>query len=299
MKRHAAGARGIEARAGMSLIELLLAIMLLSIITAGAAMILDVCLRAQAYSQQKEITYSQGMIAMNRMTTRLRSCSHVMVPGKLDETRNLLALSGSINDDNDFFFGDPLFPRIDEDTTADNTFDDVSGVHGVDDDGDSSTDEAHWNDDDEDGVNEDDPINGEDDDEDGEIDEDWPDDMNNDGAPGIDGMDDDGDGVVDEGHFKDDDEDGVRDEDPLNALVYKYDSGSKTLLEVWPQHGDPVIAEISNVIATNVTAFSATRVEFELLFLTLTLTDDSGESVTFAEYVCPRNVRQLTGKRVR
>lgn len=56
-----------------------------------------------------------------------------------------------------------------------------------------------------------------DNDKDGRIDEDFADDMTNDGVAGVKGIDDDGDGAVDEGDPKDDDEDGTRDEDLLNG----------------------------------------------------------------------------------
>ncbi len=51
-------------------------------------------------------------------------------------------------------------------------------------------------------------------------------------------MDDDGDGAVDEGNENDDDEDGQQDEDPLNEVVYLYDSGTSTLTESVPSTGE-------------------------------------------------------------
>ncbi|HUO82318.1 MAG TPA: prepilin-type N-terminal cleavage/methylation domain-containing protein [Gammaproteobacteria bacterium] len=57
-----------------------------------------------------------------------------------------------------------------------------------------------------------------DNDKDGRIDEDFGDDMTNDGAAGIVGVDDDGDGLVDEGDPNDDDEDGTTNEDKLDGI---------------------------------------------------------------------------------
>lgn len=59
-----------------------------------------------------------------------------------------------------------------------------------------------------------------DNDGDGRIDEDWPNDMTNDGEPGIVGIDDDGEGTVDEGNYStsDDDEFSVFNEDPVNLI---------------------------------------------------------------------------------
>ena len=106
-------------------------------------------------------------------------------------------------------------------------------------------------------------------------------------------MDDDGDGSVDEGNFKDDDEDGSFEEDPLNALVYLFDSGTNTLREWFPHTAQTVD------LSTHVTSFQVTYEAPERILITLTLTGDQGKSVTFSEYVCPRNILQKTGKRVR
>ncbi len=80
-------------------------------------------------------------------------------------------------------------------------------------------DEWDKKDDDEDqllffGINED-PLDGVDNDGDGNIDEDFSNDTNNDGKPGIAGMDDNGNGTIDDGNSnEDDDEDGTQKRGP-------------------------------------------------------------------------------------
>ena len=106
-------------------------------------------------------------------------------------------------------------------------------------------------------------------------------------------MDDDGDGSVDEGNYKDDDEDGLTAEDPLNALIYLFDSGTSTFRESFPETG-----ETTN-LSTHVTLFRATYEAPERILIELTLTGDDGEVVEFVEYACPRNMFQKTGRRVR
>lgn len=204
-----------------------------------------------------------------------------------------MAFSGTYNDDNDYYFGDPLFPRIDEDPGADMNLDHSPGIGLVDDDGDGTIDDGGAGDDDEDGLNDEDALDGLDNDSDGNIDEDFTNDITGDGKAGIAGMDDDGDDSVDEGNFKDDDEDGSFGEDPLNELLYLFDSGSSTLRESFPETGE------MTDLSTHVTLFRTTYEAPERILIELTLTGDDGEIVEFVEYVCPRNTYQKTGRRVR
>jgi hypothetical protein len=216
-----------------------------------------------------------------------------LIPNAHRPSRTILAFSGTVNDDNDFYFDDPLFPRVDEDPGKDMTQNDKSGISGVDDDGDDLIDEFGKEDDDEDGVKDEDPLDGVDNDGDGNIDEDLHEDTNRDGKSGIKGMDDDGDGSVDEAGQKDDDEDGKENEDPLNPLVFSWNSSTRTLTESLVQTGKAM------ALSTHVTLFRVTYEAPQRILIELTLTAEDGESVEFVEYVYPRNTFQKTGKRVR
>ena len=278
---------------GFTLIELLFALAIMGLIMVSASYLLSSILNANASGSERGELYQEGIMAMDRMTNGLRKCSYVLIPNAHNTTREILAFSGAFNDDDDYYFGDTLFPRIDEDPAGDMNIDNGSGIKTFDDNGDGTVDNAGVVDDDEDGLNDEDILDGIDNDGDGNIDEDLPIDSTNDGKPGIQGMDDDGDGTVDNGVFKDNDEDGSFQEDPLNPLVYSFDSGTNTLVETIPHTGETVN------ISRNVTAFQVIHEAPERILIILTLTGAQGESVTFREYVHPRNVLQRTGKRVR
>lgn len=206
-----------------------------------------------------------------------------------------LSLSASVDLDADGFpdADNDRDGRIDEDYPADIAFDYDPGIHLIDDDGDGFVDEGFFADADDDerwNQSDEDPINGIDDDNDGSVDEDPSADMNGDGAPGIAGFDDDGDGAIDEGNPADDDEDGLDDEDWLDAVVFFLQSDS--LIERHPvpwdetANGDVTGRDfVESVIAENVTRFRVERPLAsaggeQLVYLTLELTDASGETVT-------------------
>ena len=278
---------------GVTLIELLLALTIMGTIAAAGSAILSACLTAQGNSNARSGLYHEGLIAMERMTGGVRRCTYLLIPNNHNKVRDILAFSGTYNDDNDYYFNDPLFPRIDEDPASDMNLDSAPGIALIDDDGDGAIDDGGTGDDDEDGLIDEDQLDGLDNDGDGNIDEDTTLDTTKDGAAGIKGMDDDGDGSVDEGLFKDDDEDGSFGEDPLNALLYLFDSGSRTLRESFPETGE------TTDLSTHVTLFRVTYEAPERILIELTLTGDDGEIVEFVEYVCPRNTFQKTGRRVR
>jgi prepilin-type N-terminal cleavage/methylation domain-containing protein len=272
---------------GMTLFELLVVVMILGLISVAVTAYFSSVINAHASGNKRSALYREGLLAMERMTAGARRCTYLLIPNAHRRVRDILAFSGSINDDNDYFFGDLLFPKIDEDPRKAMTSDDQSGIIGVDDDGDGETDEGEMNDDDEDGDEDEDWLDGLDNDGDGNIDEDTGDDAD------IEGMDDDADGNIDEGHPLDDDEDGKINEDPLNPVVYSRDSGTQSLLESYPDSGD------TQGLSTHVTFFQATYQAPERILIELTLTGDDGETVQFVEYVYPRNTFQKTGKRVR
>lgn len=279
---------------GLTLVELLVAIMILGLISVGVTSFLSAAIQAQASGNKKSALYREGLLAMERMTDGARRCTFLLIPNSHTPTRDILAFSGRINDDNDYYFDDPLFPRIDEDLGFDMDEDGNDGIVGIDDDGDGLIDEGFWNtDDDEGGFPDEDPLDGIDNDGDGNVDEDIGGDHNNDGLPGIAGIDDDGDGQVDEGSVWDDDEDGTFTETGLFPVLYRFDNGAHTLRESIPKLGQTVD------LSTHVSAFRVTYEAPERIRIELTLTGDEGESITFAEYVYPRNTLQKTGKRVR
>jgi prepilin-type N-terminal cleavage/methylation domain-containing protein len=272
---------------GLTLIELLIAIAIFGLIAAGATALLSASINANTQGDSRYGLYREGLMIMERLTNGVRSCTYLFIPNAHAATRDILAFSGFVNEDNDFYFDDPLFPRIDEDLKKQMTDDGKSGIEGVDDDGDGQIDESDINDDDEDGQNDEDPLDGVDNDGDGNIDEDTGDDAN------IAGMDDDGDGSVDEGDDKDDDEDGSVNEDQATVIVYSFDSGTNTLEASTPYNDQTA------VLSTRVSAFQATWETPDRILITLTLTGDDGEGVTFSEYVHIENTYQRIGKRVK
>jgi prepilin-type N-terminal cleavage/methylation domain-containing protein len=284
---------------GFTLIESLICVALLGLIAvAGSSMISTSIEGHDRVGGQSDI-YQEGVLIMDRLTGQIRRCTHLYIPNAHKKKRSIVAVSGFVNEDNDYYFNDPLFPRIDEDTHGDMEDDGASGIAGIDDDGDGSVDEGLGNEDsDEDGVLSDDPLDGIDNDGDGNVDEDHDRDHNADGAPGIALMDDNADGTVDNGAaFWDDDEDGTSNEDAYNPLIYSFLSGTSIL-----QVSNTYTGE-TKVLSTRVELFEATyegppsnpvRVKLKLI-----LTDDYGESVPFFEYAFPENTYQRTGKRVR
>jgi prepilin-type N-terminal cleavage/methylation domain-containing protein len=284
---------------GLTLVELLVALTIMGIIVVAAMPLLSSSLEANHQGTARSELYQEGLLAMERMTGGVRKTTIVTVPNGHSPTRDILVFSRLVNSDNDFYFGDPLFPRIDEDP---NDYFSWSGygVQGVDEDDDGSFDEGNFKDDDEDALVQEDPLDGLDNDGDGTIDEEVQADYNGDGETGILGIDDDADGSVDEGISTDDDEDGSSNEEDILFLVYTYDSSNKTLTEI---HSDP-FSGINDpapkvVLSNHVTDFEVKYQSPSEIRIKLTLTGDDGEVVYFNEHVCPRNTLQKTGKRVR
>ena len=284
---------------GVTLVELLVTIAIMAIIATAAIPLLSSSLDAHNHGMARSRLYHEGLLAMENMTSGVRRCTFLLIPNAHNTTRDILAISGDINDDDDYYFDDPLFPRIDEDMNQDMNEDGDNGIKGIDDDGDGFIDEGFgFEDDDEDGVSNEDPLDGIDNDGDGNIDEDCGWEADNDGAPGISGIDDDQDGQVDEGSIADDDEDGSFAETGNIPIIYSFNSGTGTLIQSIPYTGET--ADLS----THVTQFLVTyeapdATHGPRIQIALTLTGDDGESIQFVEYAYPRNILQKTGKRVR
>lgn len=275
---------------GLTLVELIMAVAILGIIASAATALLTTALQAHEMGTERSALYREGLLAMDRMSESIRMSTFVMIPNAHMPVRDILAVSGVVNDDGDYYFDDPLLPRIDEDVRFEMVADVAPGIAGYDDDGDGEIDEGSIFDDDEDGLIDEDWLDGIDNDGDGNIDEDLG---YNGGSPGVTGMDDDGDGSVDEMNPFDDDEDGAMDEDLLNPIIFVYDGATRSL-----QQRIPATSEVIN-LAENVGFFQVTYEAPERIRLQLTLVSDHGESVAFSEYVYPRNVYQRNGKRVR
>lgn len=283
---------------GLTLVELLIAVSLVGMLTAAAALLLDSSLKAHTYASESSNLMREGTLAMERMTSGVRNSTYLLIPNAHKVTREILAFSGMINDDNDFYFGDPLFPRIDEDPSRQMVPNSASGLAGIDDDDDGLTDEGNFQDDDEDSLLDEDPLDGLDNDGDGNIDEDLNFDANADGNPGISGIDDDGDGQIDEGSSKDDDEDGFVDEDGLNPVIYSFDNVAGTLTESFPETGETVVLS-DQVIGFSTFYEPPNATHAPRITISLTLAGADGDPVPFVQTVYPRNVLQKTGKKVR
>jgi prepilin-type N-terminal cleavage/methylation domain-containing protein len=281
--------------AGLTLVELLVVITIMALIAAGLSTFLSSLLNVHNAGRRTSALQREGLMIMERLTQGLRHSTMVMIPNAHAPVRDLVAFSGAFNDDGDHFFGDPLFPRIDEDPTGDMNGDTLNGLAGIDDDGDGVTDETGSGlfdkDEDEDNQANEEDLDGLDNDGDGNIDEDMQDDLNADGASGAKYMDDNGDGTVDESHANDDDEDGLINEDPLNEVVYRYDAAAGTLTESTPHLGESV------VLSSRVTLFRATFEAPQRLLIEMSLIED-GKTLEFYEHVHLQNVLQRTGKRV-
>jgi prepilin-type N-terminal cleavage/methylation domain-containing protein len=290
---------------GLTLVELLVSITIMVIIAAAAMPLLSASLNAHSEGIARAELYQEGLMLMERMTSGVRKTTILQIPNNHTPTRNMLVFSKLVNDDNDFYFGDPLFPRVDEDTGESFTWW-GNGTPGVDDNGDGTIDNgATWKDNDEDGLNNEDDIDGIDNDGDGNIDEDPTADWDDNAVSGIEGIDDDGDGQVDEEGSPDEDEDGSNNEEQIQFLLYTFDSATNTLREIEPNNFSGLSPPVySKIMSTHVTGFTTTYYPSDatkdpMISIALTLTGDDGKSIQFFEYVYPENILQKDGKRVR
>lgn len=307
-------------QSAFTLIELLIAIVLASLLLAATSGIVNNALGTDAIVDERNTLMRDARFAMQRMARAVAETRYLMLPmpdkpdtdwrenvreetvpasppeGSSIKATAVLAVTLSETSDLD---GDG-FPdadndrdgRIDEDVPSDKNFDYGDGIYLIDDGGDGFVDESFSDADDDERFNssDEDPINGLDDDADGVIDEDPGADMNGDGAPGVVGVDDDNDGQIDEGSSSDDDEDGASDEDWLDAVVF-YLQGD-LLVErhpvPWDETGNGFVSGrdfVESVIAESVTAFRVERLvasspDAQLVDLTLELTGPNGEVVS-------------------
>lgn len=285
----------VRKNAGFTLVELLVALALASLILMGTSGLLKNVIGTEDIVAERNQLQQDARFAMQRMTMAVADTRNLMLPMPDKPATNwrenvreetvpasppegsstkatavlVVTLGATVDLDADGFpdADNDRDGRIDEDLPSDTAFDFDPGIHLIDDGGDGSVDEGLFVDSDDDEqsnqANED-PINGFDDDADGVVDEDPPADMNADGEPGIAGVDDDGDGQIDEGNAADDDEDGAVDEDWLDAVVF-YLQGD-TLVErhpvPWDETANGFVSGrdfIESTLAENVTRFRIER----------------------------------------
>ena len=292
---------------GLSLLELLISLTVAALLMSGVMNVVGESLSTETAIRQKHSLVREARFLMQRMTTAVGRTNYLMLPlvenpstTWSESVRDVLAVTldptldrdgdgwADANNDKDFQDLDQdsvrdadEWERIDEDSASDMTEDGVSGIIGIDDDGDGSVDEDQKDDDDEDGTK-DEEENGSDGDLDGDgsFGEDKHQQMVRDDKAGLAGVDDDGDGSVDEGNKNDDDEDGVKNEDWLDPVVY-YLNGSN-LIERVPAI-DPVDGTdfIETTISTRISQFQVTRLplagESPLVLIELELTSSDGE----------------------
>jgi len=276
----------------MTLVELILAMSIMTILAGVSARVITVAMASWSYSRTQNETIQSACFALDHIVNKAGVSNRLILPLAPNSTRDVLAFSAMVDTD-----GDGL---IDEDPGADLTGDGAPGILGIDDDGDGSVDEeGQAEDDDEDAFNvsfiwlniNEDNIDGNDDDYDGSFDEDPPSDLNQNDLPGIAGKDDDGDGSVDDGGAglkQDDDEDGQLNEDPIEYWVYycdpPCDPNGGQLIQRDPNGQTDVLAE-------GVTTFQVTRREANTsgVELTLGITDSGGEETLLktAVYLLP------------
>ncbi len=282
---------------GFTLIELMVAVAVASIIMLGLAGVIGQALHSNSVVHAKNKLNRDAHFAMAQMSTAVQETRHLLLPLSdnpntdwpenireqtvppsapigsstlatavlavtLPETIDLDA-DGIADADND---DDGL---IDEDLNTDMNDDSAPGLYLIDDNGngqvDDSTNASPNEDNDEDGLTGEEILNGLDDDGDGSIDEDLSSDMTRDFASGVIGVDDDDDGSIDEFNKNDDDEDGKSDEDGYESLVF-YLQGQvlkKRTPVPWDEDSSGVIDGrdfIVSDIADKVTRFRVERV---------------------------------------
>ena len=253
---------GRSRQSAFTLIELLIAIVLASLLLAATSGIVSNALGTDEIVEERNTLMRDARFAMQRIVRTVSHTRRLLLPGTDNPNTNwpehireqtipasppigsstfatavlAVTLPAYVDLDADGFpdADDDRDGQIDEDLPNDIHHDFLPGIMLIDDDGDGSVDENsffYW-DDDEGGAYNEDPIDGIDNDGDGSIDEDPPSDNNGDGCPGICGVDDNSDGVIDSGSADDDDEEGSEFEDGYDPVVFYLDGDS--LMERMP-----------------------------------------------------------------
>ncbi len=285
----------IKLSKGFSLLELIVAILITSLLLAAMHSVINPTLKASSVTQNRNDVIQAARFTMDKMVRAVNRSPTLLLPyndkpltsypDNIREQTNpasappsgsslataVLAITqdptidlngdGIADVDND---GDG---RIDEDFPADMTNDAKPGIRGIDDDGDGNVDEGFSANDDDEYLSfaDEDPIDGVDNDGDNNMDEDPSADMNKDNEPGIAGVDDDGDGSIDEGSDNDDDEDGQNDEDWCDPVVF-YMQGDALIERIpvpWDANSSGTITGedfVETTLVENVTRFRVERI---------------------------------------
>ncbi|UCH81609.1 MAG: prepilin-type N-terminal cleavage/methylation domain-containing protein [Nitrospiraceae bacterium] len=229
----------MKSERGLTLVELLISITIISLIAGVSAQMVGGAFDSWEHQRGKGYLLNAGRLAMDRMVSGIRTTTWVLLPLMISDPtdpgypassyypRNILAFSYMIDND-----GDGL---ADEDPYYDIVWNNKSGLKGIDDNNDGLIDNGFAGaDDDEDGVKNEDPIDGVDNDGDGRIDEDP-------GSQFYTSVD-------------DDDGDGPWDEDVFDPVIY-YLNGTDLR-----ERRDEYNFTISDfVLASNVTEFIVLR----------------------------------------
>ena len=307
----------IDKQGGVSLLELLAALVVMSILIMALDSIVKLALDSRDATHQHNQLHEQAQFAMQRMTMASNNTSQLLLP--LEDNLNtnwpenireqtfpaslpigsstfataVLAVSlprySDLNGDGIPDADDDKDGKIDEDLPADKYNDSAPGIFLIDDDGDGSIDEGGDNtNDDEDALANEDGLTNKDNDKDGSVGEDPGSDNNDDGCSGYCGIDDDGDSSIDESTNANNDEDAVTGEDWINAVVFYLNNGA--LIERTPVPWDISSGTVDGrdfvetIIAENVSLFRIERsskgVSGKVLVdITLKLTSTNGDSV--------------------
>src|SRR4030067_2645780 len=119
---------------GVTLIDLVIVILIVSIMAAGLSELLSIGLLSSRENMTKSELLDSANYAMNRIINAARETNSVLIPLNANAVRDILAISAMIDNDND--------GKIDEDWGGDIGNDGQPGIAGFDDDGEGSTDEG-------------------------------------------------------------------------------------------------------------------------------------------------------------
>jgi prepilin-type N-terminal cleavage/methylation domain-containing protein len=231
----------LKSERGLTLVELLISITIIALIAGVSTRMIGGALDSWNHNRGKEDLRNNARIVMERMVSRIRATTWVLMPLMISDPtdpgypsssyypRDILAVSGMIDNDADGVADEDPFKDIDNNSKE--------GLKGIDDNNDGIIDVGNTpEDDDEDGLKNEDPIDGIDNDGDGRIDED-PDNAFYSSAENDDG---DGPSSINEDHF-----------DPV---IY-YLNGT----DLRERHDEFQFTISDSVIAENVTQFMVLR----------------------------------------
>jgi len=276
---------------GLTLAEILITVAIAGILVLGINGLTGSAYEQWQYSNERQEMLSQGNFAMSRIIQAVNATRRVLIPlvddpatAYSESQRNILAVTldpGLDRDVDGFADGDnDKDGLIDEDIPADNTFDGLPGLKGVDDNNDGLVDENPGgadfaSDNDEDGRKREDCLNGIDDDLDGSIDEDLP--KQNDKVGGNANNDFDNDG------------DGRTNEDWLDPVLYLVSADGKQLVERMPglnpidgtNYAEYPVAEAERITFTVQRLPVAVGAQAELVNVILLLSGKYGGDIRF------------------